>query len=44
MHNDRGSQYCSKSYQKLIIDHQLKCNLSRKGNCYDIAVCESFFH
>ncbi len=44
VHNDHGSQYCSKSYQKLIASHQLKCSMSGKGNCYDNAVCESFFH
>lgn len=44
MHTDRGSQYCSKSYQKLIKKHALLCSMSGKGNCYDNAVCESFFH
>jgi putative transposase len=44
MHTDRGSQYCSSSYQKLISSYQLKCSMSGKGNCYDNAACESFFH
>ena len=44
MHTDRGSQYCSKKYQKLIKLHDLQCSMSGKGNCYDNAVCESFFH
>ena len=44
VHGDRGSQYCSKDYQRLITNHQLKCSMSGKGNCYDNAVCESFFH
>lgn len=44
VHSDRGSQYCSKRYQKLIKRHQLKCSMSGKGNCYDNAVAESFFH
>jgi len=44
VHSDRGSQYCSKAYQRLITKHQLKCSMSGKGNCYDNAVCESFFH
>jgi putative transposase len=44
VHSDRGSQYCSKDYQRLITNHQLKCSMSGKGNCYDNAVCESFFH
>ena len=44
MHTDRGSQYCSKPYQQLLKNHQLVCSMSGKGNCYDNAVCESFFH
>lgn len=44
IHTDRGSQYCSKDYQKLIKEYQLKCSMSGKGNCYDNAACESFFH
>ena len=44
MHTDRGSQYCSHAYQKLIKEYQLKCSMSGKGNCYDNAACESFFH
>ena len=44
MHTDRGSQYCSKDYQKLFRKHELLCSMSCKGNCYDNAVCESFFH
>ena len=44
MHTDRGSQYCSHAYQKLIKAYQLKCSMSGTGNCYDNAACESFFH
>ncbi len=44
MHTDRGSQYCSKDYQRLIKNHNFICSMSGKGNCYDNAVCESFFH
>ena len=44
MHTDRGSQYCSKRYQRLIKNQALLCSMSGKGNCYDNAVCESFFH
>jgi len=44
MHTDRGSQYCSKRYQRLIKDQALLCSMSGKGNCYDNAVCEIFFH
>lgn len=44
VHSDRGSQYCSDVYQQLIKDHSLKCSMSRKGDCWDNAVAESFFH
>jgi putative transposase len=44
VHSDRGSQYCSDSYQQLIKQYQLKCSMSRKGNCWDNAIAESFFH
>jgi len=42
-HSDRGSQYASGNYQKLLRDHQITCSMSRKGNCWDNAVMESFF-
>ncbi|WP_089685290.1 IS3 family transposase [Billgrantia gudaonensis] len=44
VHSDRGSQYCSTLYQSLVIQHELKCSMSAKGNCYDNACAESFFH
>lgn len=44
IHSDRGSQYCSKSYQSLIETYSLIPSMSGKGNCYDNAACESFFH
>jgi putative transposase len=44
VHSDRGSQYCSKDYQALIARHGLQCSMSAKGNCYDNACAESFFH
>jgi len=44
VHSDRGSQYCSNAYQDLLEDHALICSMSGKGNCYDNAVAESFFH
>lgn len=44
VHTDRGSQYCSGDYQDLIKKHQLICSMSAKGNCYDNACAESFFH
>ena len=42
-HSDRGSQYCSKSYQKLLKAYDMKCSMSKKGDCWDNAVVESFF-
>ena len=44
VHSDRGSQYCSGAYQKLLEEHELICSMSGKGNCYDNACAESFFH
>jgi putative transposase len=43
-HSDRGSQYCSKDYQKMLKLFDFTCSMSRKGNCWDNAVAESFFH
>ena len=42
-HSDRGSQYCSKRFQKELKDHGMISSMSRKGNCWDNAVAESFF-
>jgi transposase InsO family protein len=42
-HSDRGSQYCSKDFQKMLEDHKMKSSMSRKGDCWDNAVAESFF-
>ena len=44
MHTDRGSQYGAESYQQLLIQHGIQPSMSRKGNCWDHAVAESFFH
>lgn len=44
VHSDRGSQYCSSRYQSLLSQHKLACGMSAKGNCYDNACAESFFH
>lgn len=44
VHSDRGSQYCSHAYQNLIRGHGLVCSMSGRGNCYDNACAESFFH
>ena len=42
-HSDRGSQYASAEFQQLLDAHGIVCSMSRKGNCYDNAVSESFF-
>ncbi|MDF4691194.1 IS3 family transposase [Vibrio parahaemolyticus] len=44
LHRDRGSQYCSKDYRYLITAYNLKQSMTRKGNCWDNACVESFFH
>ena len=44
VHSDRGSQYCADAYQKIIRRHELRYSMSAKGNCYDNACAESFFH
>jgi putative transposase len=43
-HTDRGSQYASKSRRALLTQHGIRQSMSRKGNCWDNAVSESFFH
>lgn len=42
-HSDRGVQYASEAYQELLTKHGISCSMSRKGNCWDNAVMESFF-
>lgn len=42
-HSDRGSQYCSHDYQKVLRGHGFKVSMSGKGNCYDNAAVETFF-
>ncbi len=42
-HSDRGSQYASKAFRQLLKTHGFKGSMSRKGNCWDNAVAESFF-
>jgi putative transposase len=42
-HSDRGKQYAAGDYQKLLRDHGALCSMSRKGDCWDNAPCESFF-
>lgn len=43
-HTDRGSQYASESHRKTCEQHQIIQSMSRKGDCWDNAVSESFFH
>src|SRR5512143_287018 len=43
-HSDRGSQYASNDYQRLLERHGFLCSRSRTGDCYDNAAMESFFH
>lgn len=43
-HFDRGSQYASDIFQLLLKSFGFTCSMSRKGNCWDNAVAESFFH
>ncbi|HKK01996.1 MAG TPA: IS3 family transposase [Desulfuromonadales bacterium] len=43
-HSDRGSQYASDSHRALLDDHGIKASMSKKGDCWDNAVAESFFH
>lgn len=42
-HSDRGSQYASHEYQELLARHGLLSSMSRRANCWDNAVAESFF-
>jgi putative transposase len=42
-HSDRGSQYASNDYRNALDDLGVVCSMSRKGNCWDNAVAESFF-
>jgi putative transposase len=42
-HSDRGSQYASGDYQRALESSGMLCSMSRKGDCWDNAVAESFF-
>ncbi len=41
-HSDRGRQYAGEACQKLLRDHGMVCSMSRRGDCWDNAVVESF--
>lgn len=43
IHSDRGVQYASAAYQEILVQHGVTCSMSRKGDCFDNAVAESFF-
>jgi transposase InsO family protein len=43
-HSDQGIQYASESFRKLLKDNGLVQSMSRRGNCYDNAITETFFH
>ena len=43
-HSDRGVQYASNAFQGLLKTCAIQCSMSRKGDCWDNAVAESFFH
>ena len=42
-HTDRGVQYTSKKFRGMLKEHKIIQSMSRKGNCWDNAVAESFF-
>lgn len=42
-HSDQGGQYASGDYQQLLARHGIQCSMSRRGDCWDNAVVESFF-
>jgi transposase InsO family protein len=44
MHTERGRQYGADSYRQLLAQHEIQPSMSRKGNRWDNAVAESFFH
>ena len=44
LHSDQAVQYASRSYQRLLHKLGIVCSMSRKGNCWDNAPMESFFH
>ncbi len=42
-YTDRGSQYCSHDFQKILRQDGFKVSMSGKGNCYDNAAVETYF-
>jgi putative transposase len=43
IHFDQGSQYSSDEWKRFCDQHRLQASMSRRGNCYDNVVAESFF-
>jgi transposase InsO family protein len=43
LHSDRGSQYNCRTYLRFLEEHGITASMSRKGNCWDNAIAESFF-
>ncbi len=43
LHSDRGSQFACRAYARFLHDHGITASMSRKGNCWDNAIAESFF-
>lgn len=43
-HSDRGCQYAASDYQKVLARYRMICSMSRRGQCWDNALMESFFH
>ena len=43
IHSDQGCQFTGHTWQSFLRDHNLLCSMSRRGNCHDNAVAESFF-
>ncbi len=44
IHSDQGSQYCSRDFRAVLLTNKAIQSMSRRGNCWDNAVTESFFH
>jgi len=44
VHSDQGSQYTAVKYRAMLDEYGMVCSMSRKGECHDNAVAESFFH
>ena len=43
LHSDQGSQFTGQQWQAFLRNHDIVCSMSRRGNCHENAVAESFF-